>query len=94
MIRSELIRLIASENPHLTAQQSERLVGCIFETIIDAMAHGSRVELRGFGVFSVRKREARLGRNPRNGVTVPVQNKRVEPFFTAGKQIRDRLNGR
>lgn len=93
MIRSELIRLIASENPHLTAQQAERLVGCIFETITDAMAHGNRVELRGFGVFSVRKREARLGRNPRNGATVPVQNKTV-PFFTAGKQIRDRLNGR
>lgn len=93
MIRSELIRLIASENPHLTAQQAERLVGCIFETITDAMAHGNRVELRGFGVFSVRKREARIGRNPRNGVTVSVQNKTV-PFFTAGKQIRDRLNGR
>ena len=92
MIRSELIQKIAEENPHLTQRDVERIVSTIFEEIIDAMCEGNRVELRGFGAFSVKKRDARLGRNPRTGEAVPVDEKHV-PFFKAGKLLRDRLNG-
>jgi integration host factor subunit beta len=70
----------------------ERIVNAIFEEIIDAMAAGHRVELRGFGAFSVKKRDARIGRNPRTGESVSVEKKHV-PFFKAGKLLRDRLNG-
>ncbi|WOI57390.1 integration host factor subunit beta [Palleronia sp. LCG004] len=91
MIRSELIQKIADENPHLTQRDVERIVGTIFERIIDAMARGDRVELRGFGAFSVKKRDARQGRNPRTGASVQVEEKHV-PFFKTGKLLRDRLN--
>lgn len=92
MIRSELIQKIADENPHLTQRDVERIVSTIFEEIIHAMCEGNRVELRGFGAFSVKKRDARVGRNPRTGEAVPVDEKHV-PFFKAGKLLRDRLNG-
>ncbi len=92
MIRSELIQKIADENPHLYQRDVERIVNRIFEEIIDAMAKGDRVELRGFGAFSVKKRDARLGRNPRTGESVDVDEKHV-PFFKTGKLLRDRLNG-
>ena len=92
MIRSELIQKLADENPHLTQRDVERIVSTIFEEIIDAMCEGNRVELRGFGAFSVKKRDARVGRNPRTGEAVPVDEKHV-PFFKAGKLLRDRLNG-
>ncbi|WP_375261378.1 integration host factor subunit beta [Palleronia sp.] len=92
MIRSELIQKVAEDNPHLTQRDVERIVSTIFEEIIDAMCEGNRVELRGFGAFSVKKRDARLGRNPRTGEAVPVDEKHV-PFFKAGKLLRDRLNG-
>jgi|TARA_E500000305_G_scaffold111794_1_gene127635 integration host factor subunit beta len=92
MIRSELIQKIADENPHLYQRDVERIVNTIFEEIIEAMARGDRVELRGFGAFSVKKRDARLGRNPRTGESVPVDEKHV-PFFKTGKLLRDRLNG-
>ena len=92
MIRSELIQKVAEENPHLTQRDVERIVNTIFEEIISAMCSGNRVELRGFGAFSVKKRDARMGRNPRTGETVPVEEKHV-PFFKAGKLLRDRLNG-
>jgi integration host factor subunit beta len=93
MIRSELIQKIADENPHLYQRDVERIVNAIFEEIIDAMARGDRVELRGFGAFSVKKREARTGRNPRTGDAVDVDEKFV-PFFKTGKLLRDRLNGK
>ncbi|QFU09458.1 Integration host factor subunit beta [Rhodobacteraceae bacterium THAF1] len=92
MIRSELIQKAAEENPHLTLRDVERVVNTIFEEIVDAMCQGNRVELRGFGAFSVKKRDARQGRNPRTGEAVQVEEKHV-PFFKAGKLLRDRLNG-
>ncbi len=91
MIRSELIQKIADENPHLYQRDVERIVNTIFEEIIDAMARGDRVELRGFGAFSVKKRDARMGRNPRTGTSVAVEEKHV-PFFKTGKGLRERLN--
>ena len=93
MIRSELIQTIADDNPHLFQRDVERIVNTVFEEITDAMVHGERVELRGFGAFSVKQRGARLGRNPRTGEAVSVDSKRV-PFFKTGKLLRDRLNGK
>ncbi len=92
MIRSELIQTIADQNPHLFQRDVERIVNTIFEEITDAMARGERVELRGFGAVSVKKRDARVGRNPRTGEAVDVDAKSV-PFFKTGKLLRDRLNG-
>ncbi|WJS85528.1 integration host factor subunit beta [Paracoccus sp. TOH] len=92
MIRSELIQKISEENPHLFQRDVERIVNTVFEEIIDAMARGDRVELRGFGAFSVKKRDARQGRNPRTGEAVSVDEKHV-PFFKTGKLLRERLNG-
>jgi integration host factor subunit beta len=91
MIRSELIQKIAEENPHLFQRDVERIVNTIFEEIIEAMARGDRVELRGFGAFSVKQRDARNGRNPRTGESVYVEEKHV-PFFKTGKALRERLN--
>ena len=93
MIRSELIQKIADDNPHLYQRDVERIVNTIFEEIIEAMARGDRAELRGFGAFSVKKRDARTGRNPRTGASVQVDEKHV-PFFKTGKLLRDRLNGK
>lgn len=92
MIRSELIQTIAEENPHLFQRDVERIVDTVFEEIINAMVRGERVELRGFGAFSIKKRDARVGRNPRTGEAVDVEAKSV-PFFKTGKLLRDRLNG-
>jgi len=93
MIRSELIQKIADDNPHLYQRDVERIVNTVFDEITGAMAQGDRVELRGFGAFSVKKRDARIGRNPRTGETVNVEEKHV-PFFKTGKLLRDRLNGK
>ncbi len=93
MIRSELIQKIADENPHLYQRDVERIVNTIFEEIIGAISGGNRVELRGFGAFSVKSRGARVGRNPRTGESVDVEEKHV-PFFKTGKLLRDRLNGK
>ena len=92
MIRSELIQKLADENPHLYQRDVEKIVNTVFEEIIEAMANGDRVELRGFGAFSVKKRDGRVGRNPRTGEAVNVEEKHV-PFFKTGKLLRDRLNG-
>lgn len=92
MTRSELISRIAQQNPHLYHRDVERIVATIFDEITGALAGGDRVELRGFGAFSVKKRDARIGRNPRTGESVSVEAKAV-PFFKTGKQLRDRLNG-
>ena len=91
MIRSELIQKLADENPHLYQRDVERIVNTFFEEIIESLARGERVELRGFGAFSVKSRDARVGRNPRTGEAVEVDEKYV-PFFKTGKLLRDRLN--
>lgn len=93
MIRSELIQIVADENPHLYQRDVERIVNTVFDEIIKAMSDGDRVELRGFGAFSVKHRDARTGRNPRTGEAVAVEAKSV-PFFKTGKLLRDRLNGK
>ncbi len=92
MIKSELIAKIADDNPHLYQRDVERIVNAIFDAITDSLAKGNRVELRGFGAFSVKHRAARAGRNPRTGEQVHVREKHV-PFFKTGKELRDRLNG-
>jgi integration host factor subunit beta len=92
VIKSELIQKIAAANPHLYHRDVERIVNVIFDEIVDALARGDRVELRGFGAFTVKHRPAREGRNPRTGEPVPVDEKFV-PFFKTGKDLRDRLNG-
>ena len=91
MIKSELVLKIAEQNPHLYQRDIENIVNAILDTIADALARGDRVELRGFGAFSVKKRDARTGRNPRTGETVSVSEK-VIPVFKTGKEMRARLN--
>jgi integration host factor subunit beta len=91
MTKSELIAKLAALNPHLYQRDVERIVATIFDEIAVALARGDRVELRGFGAFSVKQRESRTGRNPRTGETVAVSQKRV-PYFKTGKDLRDRLN--
>ena len=91
MIKSELIAKLASENPHLTQKDIERVVTVILDRMTRALETGGRVELRGFGAFSVRSRPARAGRNPRTGEAVSVKAKHV-PFFKSGKELRERLN--
>jgi integration host factor subunit beta len=92
MTKSELILRIAEMNPHLYQSHAEQIVDTIFEEVTKALVTGSRVELRGFGAFSVKHRKSRMGRNPRTGESVPVDNKRV-PFFKIGKKMHERLNG-
>ena len=91
MIKSELVTRIAGSNPHLYQRDVENIVNAILDTIGDALARGDRVELRGFGAFSVKTREARAGRNPRTGEAVAVCEK-VIPVFKTGKEMRKRLN--
>lgn len=91
MTKSELIARLAERNPHLYQRDVERIVTTIFDEIAAALARGDRVELRGFGAFSVKNRDARQGRNPRTGEAVSVQGKCI-PFFKTGKQLRERLN--
>ena len=92
MIKSELVQAIAEQNPHLYQRDVENIVNAILDEITSALANGDRVELRGFGAFSVRKRDSRKGRNPRTGEPVEVPAKAV-PFFKAGKELRARVNG-
>ncbi len=91
MTKSELIQRLAEMNPHLYQRDVERIVSTIFDEISVALSRGDRVELRGFGAFSVKARDARVGRNPRTGASVNVARKFV-PFFKAGKDLRERLN--
>lgn len=91
MTRSELIAELTSANPHLLSRDMELIVTTIFDEITAALARGERVELRGFGAFTVKRRDARTGRNPRTGEAVPVHEKAV-PFFKAGKELRERVN--
>lgn len=91
LVKSELVQIIARQNPHLFQRDVENIVNAIFEEISTALANGNRVELRGFGAFSVKSRSARNGRNPRTGEAVAVEEKWI-PFFKTGKDLRDRLN--
>ena len=91
MTKSELIAELADANPHLTGRDVELIVATIFDEITAALSRGERVELRGFGAFTVKHRQARTGRNPRTGAAVPGDEKAV-PFFKAGKELRERVN--
>ena len=91
MIRSELVQKLCSDFPDLSQREVENVVSAFFDSITDQLAQGGRVELRGFGAFSTRQRDARTGRNPRTGEAVDVKAKRV-PYFKPGKEMRERLN--
>jgi integration host factor subunit beta len=91
MIRSELVQMLATDNPDLAMREIERIVDIFFEEIAQRLVGDGRVELRGFGAFSTRARDARTGRNPRTGEAVDVEAKRV-PYFKPGKEMRSRLN--
>ncbi len=91
MIRSELVQKLCADHPDLTLKEIERVVGTFYEAIIAQLQSGGRIELRGFGAFSTRGRDARKGRNPRTGEAVDVDAKRV-PYFKPGKEMRERLN--
>ena len=91
MTRSQLIARLVERNPHLTTDDIEKVVRTVFDEISDALSRGDRVELRGFGAFSVKERDSRKGRNPRTGETVEVESKK-SPYFKTGKELRDRLN--
>lgn len=92
MTKSDLIKRLAEANPHLTQRDIEKIVSTVFDEVTEALASRNRVELRGFGAFSVRERDARVGRNPRTGEEVKVPDK-VVPYFKTGKELRERLNG-
>jgi integration host factor subunit beta len=91
MIRSELVQKLCKAYPGLSMREMDRIVDIFFESIVDRLAAGGRVELRGFGAFSTRERDGRAGRNPRTGEAVPITSKRV-PYFKSGKEMRQRLN--
>ena len=91
MTKSELVQKLSETNPQLYQRDVEVIVTAIFDEIAAALSRGDRVELRGFGAFSVKRRDARVGRNPRTGDSVRVAEKHI-PFFKTGKQLRDRLN--
>lgn len=91
MIRSELVQRLAADNPELATREIERIVTVFFDTIVQRLMDEGRVELRGFGAFSTRARDARVGRNPRTGEQVSIDAKRV-PYFKPGKELRLRLN--
>ncbi|GAA0735203.1 integration host factor subunit beta [Sphingomonas trueperi] len=91
MIRSELVQLLVQENPGLSVREVEKIVSIFFDEIVGRLSEDGRVELRGFGAFSTRARDARVGRNPRTGESVEVDAKRV-PYFKPGKEMRIRLN--
>ena len=91
MIRSELVQQLIADNPDLAPRDVEAIVATFFDEIAAQLAANGRVELRGFGAFSTRARNARTGRNPRTGELVEVDAKRV-PYFKPGKEMRQRLN--
>lgn len=93
MTKSELVEKLCLELRNLSKTEVEIIVDTLFNKMVDALKKGHRVELRGFGSFEVRTREARQGRNPKTGASVYVKNRKV-PFFKVGKELRDRVNGK
>jgi integration host factor subunit beta len=91
MLKSELIKRISSQNPHLYERDIEKVVSAILDEMVEALRRGDRIELRGFGAFSAKLRGARQGRNPKTGVAVAVGRKTI-PYFKTGKEMRARLN--
>ena len=91
MVRSELLAALARHHPDLSSTHIDRIVTCMFDTIVDRLASGGRVELRGFGTFATKVHDSRIGRNPRTGDEVAVEAKRV-PCFRPGKHMQARLN--
>jgi integration host factor subunit beta len=91
MLKSELVKRVSSQNPHLYERDIEKVVNAIFDEMVEALRRGDRVELRGFGAFSVKLRGPRQGRNPRTGAVVAV-GKKAMPYFKTGKEMRARLN--
>ncbi|MET0606823.1 MAG: integration host factor subunit beta [Beijerinckiaceae bacterium] len=91
MIKSELVLRLAERNPHLYQRDIENVVNTILDEVMEALKRGDRVELRGFGAFAAKARDARVGRNPRTGAKVAVSQK-LAPQFRAGKEMRHRLN--
>jgi len=91
MLKSDLVQRVAVQNPHLYQRDIEKIVNAILDEIVGALRQGDRVELRGFGAFSTKLREARQGRNPRTGAVVSVA-KKATPYFKTGKEMRARLN--
>jgi integration host factor subunit beta len=91
MLKSELIERISAQNPHLFRRDVEKVVNVILDEMVEALRRGDRVELRGFGTFSVKHRGARPGRNPRTGAAVAVAKKAL-PYFKPGKEMHWRLN--
>ena len=91
MIKSDLIKKLAEENPHLYYRDIEKIINSILKEIVNALEDGNRVELRGFGAFAVKKRKERLGRNPKTGQNVKVKDKTV-PYFRTGKTLRQKMN--
>ena len=92
MVKRELVEKVARRYSQFSKKEAEVVVNEVFACMTEALAQGARIELRGFGVFEVRQREARNGRNPRTGASIAVAAKRV-PFFKVGKALRDRVNG-
>ena len=93
MIKSELVARILERHPHLFQRDAEHIVNAVLEEVVSALSRGDRVELRGFGAFSVKNRSARTGRNPRTGEKISIEEKFV-PFFKTGKEMREKLNGK
>ncbi len=91
MIKSELVKRLLNKNPHLIHKDVEVITSKVFEKMIDTLENEGRVEIRGFGSLSVRRRKAKNGRNPRTGESVYVPEKKA-PIFKSGKGLRDRLN--
>ena len=91
MTKSELIDEVAERTPQVSKKDVETVVNTVFDSMVEAMAHDYRIEIRGFGSFVVKRRKARDGRNPKTGARVFVPTKRI-PFFTVGKELRERVN--
>ena len=91
MTKSELIEIISAKQKHLPAKDIELAVKQMLEIMSDALAGGERIEIRGFGSFSLHFRPPRLGRNPKTGDSVALPGKYV-PHFKPGKELRDRVN--
>ena len=91
MIKSQLVKKLLNKNPHLIQKDVENIISLVFEKITSTLENDGRIEIRGFGSLSVRKRKSKNGRNPRTGESVFVPEKKA-PIFKSGKGLRNRLN--